>query len=64
MTDQNELERLTGGAAIPKMQAVDKVDLEKRGAPIPDMQPVQGQTSGSGEQSTAPSESEQSGDEK
>ena len=46
------------------MQGADKVDLEKRGAPIPNMQPVQDQTSASGEQSTAPSESEQSGDEK
>lgn len=49
MSDQNEFERLTGGAVIPKMQAVNKDGVEKRGAPIPNMQPVQGQTSTSGE---------------
>jgi hypothetical protein len=46
---------------IPKMQAVDKGGVEKKGAPIPNMQPVQGQTSTSGEQSTGASESGQSG---
>jgi len=60
MSDQNEFERLTGGAVIPKMQAVDKGGLEKKGAPIPNMQPVQGQTSTSEEQSTGASESGQS----
>jgi hypothetical protein len=60
MSDQNEFERLTGGAAIPGMQAVNKDGGEKRGAPIPNMQPIQGQTSTSGEQSTEPSESDQS----
>lgn len=60
MSDQNEFERLTGGAVIPKMQAVDKGGLEKKGAPIPNMQPVQGKTSTSEEQSTEASESGQS----
>ena len=60
MSDQNEFERLTGGAVIPKMQAVNNDGAEKRGAPIPNMQPIHGQTSTSGEQSTEPSESEQS----
>ncbi len=49
MSDQNEFERLTGGAVIPKMQAVNNDGAEKRGAPIPNMQPVQDQTSTSGE---------------
>jgi hypothetical protein len=64
MPDQNEFERLTGGALIPKMQAVSKDGAEKRGAPIPNMQPVQGQTSTSGEQSTEANESGQSDNEK
>ena len=49
---------------IPKMQAVSNGGVEKRGAPIPNMQPVQGQTSTSGEQSTGASESGQSDNEK
>jgi hypothetical protein len=64
MSDQNEFERLTRGAVIPKMQAVDNGDVEKKGAPIPNMQPVQGQTSTSGEQSTGASESGQSSNKK
>jgi hypothetical protein len=64
MSDQNGFERLTGGAVIPKMQAVNKDGVEKRGAPIPNMQPIQGQTSTSGEQSTGPGESGQSDNKK
>jgi len=64
MSDQNEFEKLTGGAVIPKMQAVNNDCAEKRGAPIPNMQPVQDQTSTSGEQSTGASESGQSDNKK
>ena len=64
MPDQNEFERLTGGAVIPKMQAVDKGDAEKRGAPIPNMQPAQDQTSANGEQSTGATESGEGGNKK
>ncbi len=64
MSDQNEFERLTGGAVIPKMQAVDKDGVEERGACIPNMQPVQGQPATSAEQSTGASESGQSDNKK
>lgn len=60
MSHQDEVERLTGGAVVPKMQAVNNDGAEKRGAPIPNMQPVEGETSTSGEQSTGASESAQS----
>ena len=64
MSDQDEVERLTGGAVVHKMQAVNNDGAEKRGAPIPNMQPVQGETSTSGEQSTGASESVESGNKK
>lgn len=64
MSDQNEFERLTGGAMMPKVQTVNNNGAEKRGAPIPNMQPVQDQTSTSGEQSTGVSESGQSSNKK
>jgi hypothetical protein len=60
MSDQNELERIIGGAVIPKMQAVNQGNVEKKGAPIPHMQPLQGQTSTGGEQSSGAGESGQS----
>jgi hypothetical protein len=64
MSDQNELQRLTGGAIIPKMQAVNQGNVEKKGTPIPNMQPLQRQTSTSGEQSSGAGESGQSDNKK
>jgi hypothetical protein len=65
MSNQNKFERVSGGAVIPKMEAVVNEDgAEKRGAPIPNMQPVQSQPSASGEHSTGASESGQNDNKK
>jgi len=40
MSEKNKIVRVPGGMTIPNLQVIDNDEVEKKGAPIPNLQPI------------------------